>query len=177
MKRIVAAVFVVLLSLFVVGCGQSQVQESNSGDDGDNDSVATQLQLQSTQNTQEEVDEVETQPPTERTVDTKGEYPWHFFFSDKIAEMQADGETVYLVSDAEPLENALLKFANAEEEEGIPKAPAAESWAKYIDTFLSEVEPYMPAEYIEKMSEIKNALQIYDYELVAKLTEEVSKLR
>lgn len=175
MKRFVVAVFVVVvLSLFAVGCGQSQVQNSNSGDDGDNSSVATQLQLQSTQ---EEVNEVETQPPTERTVDTKGEYPWYFFNSDKIAEMQADGETVYLVRDAEPLENAILKFANAEEEEGIPKAPAAESWTVYLDTFLSEVEPYMPEEYIEKMTEVKNALQIYDYELVAKLIEEASKLR
>lgn len=167
MKRLIIVLISVLL--LVAGCGQSLNQSDNTEKD-----ASQQIQLQTAA---KEVDEVETQPPTERTVDTKGEYPWHFFFSDKIAEMQADGETIYLVSDAEPLENAILKFANAEEEEGIPKAPAAESWAKYIDTFLSEVEPYMPEEYIEKMTEVKNALQIYDYELVAKLIEEASKLR
>jgi hypothetical protein len=118
--------------------------------------------------------------PTERTVDIAG-YPWEELSTDNIITQQNSGETVFLFSDAEPLENMISSFAVSEEIEGAPitKQGNAETFANYLKGFIQGTQEYFPdkKDYFLKLSEIENALLTGDFDSIPAKVEQAKALR
>ncbi|RDW16500.1 hypothetical protein CWR48_15755 [Oceanobacillus arenosus] len=116
--------------------------------------------------------------PTERTVDTGPNYPWQNFSTGKIEELQQSGETVYLFSDAEEFEDALVKSVTREYEEHVDVDQTISIFANYLDLFIQEVSPVVDnQEYFDKMQEVEETMIEKEYEQVPDLIEEAKTLR
>lgn len=119
--------------------------------------------------------------PTERTVDTRGGYPWQYFGAKQIIEGQKNGEVYYLFSDAEAFENTIVEFAVAEELEGAPitKVDNGISFANYLQGFIEGTQKYLPdqQDYFLKLSEIQIDLQNGNFEAIPEKIKEAKVLR
>jgi hypothetical protein len=128
----------------------------------------------------ETASETTVNPPTERTVSVTG-YPWEGLGSDVIEQHQANGEVVYLFSDAEAIEDTISEFAVSEELEGAPisKADSGKSWVKYLDGFIQGTQKYYQdkTEYFLKLEEIKADLDSGNFEVIPGKIEIAKTLR
>ena len=138
-----------------------------------------------------EAPEEETEEPKEvpasRTSDIGSSYPWEVYGADITVSKHQAGETVFLLSDAEALENMLQSFSadpmiELDDEDknafNITKASMAESNANYLNAFITEVEKsYDNEEYFAKLREVESALRANDYEATQTLINEAKSLR
>lgn len=126
--------------------------------------------------------------PTIRTVDTQNDYPWKYLSADAIIQQQQAGQVVFLMSDAETLENSISSFSQNEFKEledktknpfGNSKDKMADSWAKYLDGFIQGVEKYYPdkVDYFSKMADVKIELENHVYDTIPNLINEAKQLR
>lgn len=173
------SLFLIIITLLLLGaCGTNE--------EGQEESTSTPKTTVASETTEgvEEVEEVEEEKevvviPTERTIDTGKNDPWWYFTTDQIAEHQENGETIYLYSDAEELENNVKEFATANHyTEEAPKEEAAETKSKYLSLFVDEVSQVVNNEsYFNKLNEVVNSLDNLDYESIPGLIEEAKQLR
>lgn len=106
--------------------------------------------------------------PTERTVNTSGQYPWQSLFKEVISEAVNSGGQVYLMSDAEPLENAITEFLNGVDKPNdgpYDQTKIAQSWAGELDLFVQDLSEFYPdqKDYFLKLSELSSKLKEGDY--------------
>jgi hypothetical protein len=122
--------------------------------------------VEQTQKSEEPVTEVSAEttepdqvtPPTQRTIETNGEYPWNFFDAkDLKAEIDKGGQA-YLMADAEALEKQALGFlANPV---GNNVSDTYGSFGKHFENFVADLSEFYPENqsYFLKLSEAANAL-------------------
>lgn len=118
--------------------------------------------------------------PSVRTVDTGPNHPWEHFTSERISELQENGETVYLFDDATALEEHVIEMANVEIPDHAPttKEEAANSTANHLKQFIEGVQPFVDKpEYFSKLEEVQNALLNGQYDSVPTLIQEAKTLR
>ncbi|KEK22462.1 hypothetical protein [Bacillus gaemokensis] len=132
----------------------------------------TESKVESTSSTSET-----REAPTKRTVDLKSEtYPWRFASRDIIKDWQNKGETVYLWSDANAIEEYITKEItreNKHKQEDLPRS------AEYVHLFIAEVKKQKPdqKEYFDKMSEAVNDMKAVNIDGAKTKIEEAKKLR
>ena len=177
---------ILLISVFLVSCGTAEQDEVEQTEDTQAVTATSTTSEEATDEVEDEEEGQEEQEekviPTERTVETQGNYPWQYFSLDLIEEMQLEGETVFLLDDAEGLEDAVIQTANMETDDNEimieNKEDNAEAMPKHIDFYLNEVEKFIDnKEYIEKLNEIQQASLNYDYDLMITLAEEAKQIR
>lgn len=180
MKRII----VLVLFIFLIGCG-------TANQDRDTpislNATSTELENNEEQNSDETNEaettyEIEVVIPTERTVDLKGNYPWEFYDSDVMEELQNQGERIFIWNDAEKLEIDIIKAAQIDTEEIEEfieiKEGSMHVFSKVIDLFLDDVEQYIDnKEYFDKLREAQEYMRNLDYDTVVTLIEEAKQIR
>jgi hypothetical protein len=141
-----------------------------------NEDEEINLESEVAEEQQEEVIEI----PTTRTNSTNSNYPWEFYSRDKIRSLQNAGETVYLYSDAEAVENMIVEQANFEVPENAPisKAEMDVQSADYLDLFINEISQIIDNQaYFDKLNEAKQELLNGNYSAVPTLINEAKTLR
>ena len=178
--------------LVVIGVGgvfaYNQTEEQEQTREETVEEVKTQETQQATTVKEEEVEKPSTENvPTERTVDIGSNKPWEIMFTKEIFGKQNDGEIVYLLSDAEELENVILSFSQGAFEElndkskntfGNSKDKMAISWADHIKAFTAGVsKDYDNPAYFNQLHQVQLALEANDYESIPELINEAKTLR
>src|SRR5690625_2283944 len=179
MKRIIFT----LITAMLVACGTTESDEQKeSQNESENMTISSQSVGAQVEDSIKEVEPIEeneqndndkevVEITTERTVDLTGNYPWQYFFSEKIEELQNEGEIVFLFSDAEALEESILI--------SIDGGFDASGFADHIELFLNDVSDIVEDHngYFNKMQEVKEKLEQQNYEPVVDLIEEAKQLR
>lgn len=177
MKRLLILFVLILL----IGCGTANQDENKimslnatSLDNVENDEDMTEEN--------EATGEDEAVVPTTRTVDTKNHYPWQFYDSDVIEEIQKQGERIFLWSDAEKLEIDIIKAAQIDTEDIDEFVEIKEGsmiiFSKILDLFFNDVEQYIDnEEYFNKLREAQEHMRNLNYETVVTLIEEAKQIR
>lgn len=151
---------------------------------------ATQLSdnAPKTENTAEASGETKevVEVPKERTVNIPVEgVPQNHMTSKEIKDLQDEGEVVYLLSDAQVLEDYTVNMANMDAKElaqqqsnDLAKKEMAESAVNYLQAFAEGVSPYVDNQaYFNKLKEVEQALLNEQYDQVPALIEEAKTLR
>ncbi|MGI0534936.1 hypothetical protein KFD70_21845 [Bacillus pfraonensis] len=144
---------------------------------GDTDKTTKPEAKQVSSDVQKENKSKENSTPTNRTVDLKSEkYPWRFASRDIIKGWQDKGETVYLWSDANALEEYIASEVtrdNKHKQEDLPRS------AGYVQLFIDEVKKDVPdkKEYFDKLSEVVTDMQSVNTDGAKVKIEEAKKLR
>ena len=174
---------------FLVGCGTAPIDEEYQKENtGTVEATTTSINIDDSEEiienggVEEEKEATEKVIPTERTVDTQGNYPWQYFTQDYIEEMLQDGEIIYVLDDAEMLEQHIIDTASMETDNNDfliqNKKDSSDSFAKTVELFLNEVEEFIEnKEYVNKLKEIRIALLNHEYDLIITLTEEAKQIR
>lgn len=125
--------------------------------------------------------------PKARTVDLGPDKPWERMTGEDIIGQQNNGEVVYLLSDAEELENNIISFANGKYEDlndesknvfKNSKDKMADSWAVHLTAFINGVsKEYDNLGYFAQMDMVKKALESKDYESIPELIAKAKTLR
>lgn len=184
MKKLIILALLILL----IGCGTANQDEdipmtskaTSAEIEQDEENTSDETEEESEENEATEEDEVVI--PTERTVDTKNHYPWQYYFTSKMVELQEQGEIVFLWSDAEKLEDDIILGAYMDTE-GIDefveiKEENMIGFANIIDLFIKDVEQYIDnKEYFDKLREAQEYMRNLDYETVVTLIEEAKQIR
>lgn len=105
-------------------------------------------------------------PPTERTVDIGDAYPWEQLGVQAQRQEVLDGGQVYLMRDAEALEEKLLSFIEKEPSDSYDKMGAAQAWSKQTKTYVLDLEEFYPgkADYFQLMDEASQHLTNGDFD-------------
>ncbi|MEN2765842.1 hypothetical protein [Ornithinibacillus xuwenensis] len=166
MRKVLSSIAVIS----VLGIGGVLAFSSNG--DTEKDAVNASSDVQ-------EKEEVIIEPPTERTVDTKGDVPWKYLSAESVEAEQNNGEIVYLFSDAEALEDYTIQLSQNPDTSPYDKDTLSTSWANHMTAFIDGVAKYYPdsEQYFAKLKEAKNAMEKFNYEIVPKLIEEAKTLR
>lgn len=144
---------------------------------GDANKTAKPEEKQVSSDVQKENKSKDTSAPTNRTVDLKSEkYPWRFASRDIIKGWQDEGETVYLWSDANAIEEYITKEItrdNQHKKEDLPRS------ADYVQFFIDEMKKQNldQKEYFDKMSEAVNDMKAVNLDSAKTKIEEAKKLR
>lgn len=129
---------------------------------------------------EEEVKEV-VEIPTQRTVEETS--PWQTD-NNLIRQWHEEGEVVFLLSDAEQVENRMVDVASidpdAEEFVNAPvdKTTITQTAAETLGLYIEEVSGYVDNDpYFTKLEEVRQAMENENYGVVSSLIEEAKTLR
>jgi hypothetical protein len=182
MKKIVIGLAIVAVLGIGGGLVYSQIGTNGVSTETTNTETAAGTQ------TTNQVQQPAVKAPTARTVDTKNDYPWKYFSSSAIIQQQKSGQIVFLMSDAQALEDEISSFSQQEFKEledkskntaGLSKDKMADSWAGYLNAFIQGTEIYYPdkVDYFSKMGEVKAALESHNFEAIPNLISAAKQLR
>ncbi|MDQ0270714.1 hypothetical protein [Cytobacillus purgationiresistens] len=166
----------IALFLILTGCSSEEKSETNTDSDKE---VETAAKVEEEGPSEDEAPvEPAEEGPTERTEPiADGKYPWEvyevFGSDDAIQERAQNGEVVFLLSDAEALENELIEFANGNSEK------PSEWWHSVVLYYNGTLKGEYPdkTDYFAKMAEIENTLLTKDTGNLSNLINEAAQLR
>jgi hypothetical protein len=154
-KRLILTLALTLSLSSLVACGDNKVANK------------TESKVESTSETNKLL--------TERTIDIGSNKPWEAAAQSKIKEWRDKGETIFLWSDANELENMVLKSIEIKDhrEERIPGI------SEFVQLFIDEVKKQKPdqKEYFDKMSKAVNDMKAVNLDGAKTKIEEAKKLR
>ncbi|MDA1772732.1 hypothetical protein PDJ95_15260 [Bacillus cereus] len=116
--------------------------------------------------------------PTERTVKLAAgaKYPWQGLMIDEANKLIDKGEVVYLMSDLEPYEKALVQSID---QDLIKNGGDPARTKNRVDQVVKQLEPLKPEmkDYFNKLTEVGNSIASKDYDGAKTKIEEAKKLR
>lgn len=169
-----------MISLFIIsGCSNDDVKPAEEGTQSKVENTTSKTDAnEDEQETEEAVEANNILAPSDRTEPLpKGKYPWEVYNmygnGEGIMDRVQGGEVLFLFSDAEALENAVLEFANDKSDK--PK----EWWHSVVMYFNQTVSEYHPdkTDYFVKMKEVEDALLAGETGKLPNLIAEAKTLR
>lgn len=168
-----------MTSLFIISGCSNNSETADESKEPKAESLVTESEDNESEKASEETVAAKSIPvPTERTEALpEGKYPWEVYNmygnGEGIMDRVQSGEVLFLFSDAEALENAVLDFANGKSDK--PK----EWWHSVVTYFNQTVSEYHPdkADYFAKMKEVEDALLAGETGKLPNLITEAKTLR
>lgn len=121
---------------------------------------------------------VQQEIPTERTVELAAgaNYPWEGLLANEAGELVDKGETVYLLSDLEPFEEAFIRSVDIDL---IANGQEPGTLKQYTDQLVKQLSPYKPdmQPYWDALTEAGNLTVQGQYDEAKAKIEEAKTLR
>ncbi|MFS0591705.1 hypothetical protein AB1L05_08895 [Cytobacillus horneckiae] len=175
MKKALISLTFIFISIALVACNNNEEPVVKDDDQKETEIDKTKKAEEENDSKVPEKETNEIKAPTERTEQIDG-YPWEVYEpygnEKAIQERVQNGEVVYLFSDADALENEILK--------SIENADGKKDWwhfnLMYFNINLKDFYPEKKA-YFDKMKEVEEALFSSNLDIVPNLINEAKKLR